>query len=103
MYYPYSTDDYELLVDRLISLHDYEIAMYKAVGSATYEEFRTTGDVHAAVLKYHGLSDGMSIYDLGCGSAAPRKLSCGSAGREIIGGGHRRPSSQFSEKNAPRL
>lgn len=31
------------------------------------QEFESQGDGHVAVLRHHGLADGMAIYDLGCG------------------------------------
>ena len=64
----HSIDDYERLVDHLVSQYPYDIAMYRAIGCSTYEDFKNSGDGNAAVLKYNGLRDGMSIYDLGCGS-----------------------------------
>jgi SAM-dependent methyltransferase len=42
--------------------------MCKAIGCPDLEQFRITGDGQVAVLKHHGLKDGMSVYDLGCGS-----------------------------------
>jgi cyclopropane fatty-acyl-phospholipid synthase-like methyltransferase len=46
---------------------DRELAFATAVGSASVEFFEAQGLHHVAVLKHHGLTDGMSIYDLGCG------------------------------------
>lgn len=59
---------YEALVEWLMSQLPHDIAMYRAVGCKTLEEFRHVGDTHVAVLRHNGLRDGMSIYDLGCGS-----------------------------------
>jgi ubiquinone/menaquinone biosynthesis C-methylase UbiE len=47
--------------------NDRDLAFADAIGSETLELFRTQGDAQLAVLRYHGLKDGMSIYDLGCG------------------------------------
>jgi SAM-dependent methyltransferase len=41
--------------------------MAQSVGSPTLELFEQQGDGHVEVLRFHGLTDGMSIYDLGCG------------------------------------
>lgn len=43
------------------------LALAQAIGAPTMESFHTQGDGHVAVLKVHGLSDGMAVYDLGCG------------------------------------
>jgi cyclopropane fatty-acyl-phospholipid synthase-like methyltransferase len=44
-----------------------DLAYADAIGSETLELFRSQGDAQLAILKHHGLKDGMSIYDLGCG------------------------------------
>jgi SAM-dependent methyltransferase len=64
----HSFDHNELLVDQLLSQHPRDMAMYKAIGCNSFEEFQRTGDGQVAVLKHEGLEDGMSLYDLGCGS-----------------------------------
>jgi SAM-dependent methyltransferase len=46
---------------------DRELAFADAVGSITVELFKQQGDAHVAVLRHHGLVDGMSVFDLGCG------------------------------------
>jgi SAM-dependent methyltransferase len=47
---------------------DPDMAMMATIGAVSPEEFKSQGDGHVAVLRHHGLVDGMSIYDLGCGS-----------------------------------
>ncbi|WP_226018782.1 class I SAM-dependent methyltransferase [Novosphingobium sp. FKTRR1] len=47
--------------------HDRDLAFAEGVGSKTVELFRSQGDGHVAVLRHHGLTDGMAVYDLGCG------------------------------------
>lgn len=42
-------------------------AFADAIGSETIELFERQGDAQVAVLKHHGLKDGMTVYDLGCG------------------------------------
>lgn len=42
--------------------------MAQAIGSETIELFQQQGDGHVAVLRHHGLADGMAVYDLGCRS-----------------------------------
>lgn len=44
-----------------------DLAFALAVGSLTVDLFREQGDGHVAVLKSHGLTDGMAVFDLGCG------------------------------------
>jgi len=44
-----------------------DLAFADAIGSETIEGFIDQGDGQVAVLKHHGLKDGMSVYDLGCG------------------------------------
>jgi len=44
-----------------------DLAFADAIGSDTIELFERHGDGQVAVLMSHGLHDGMSVYDLGCG------------------------------------
>ncbi|KQN21279.1 hypothetical protein ASE86_14880 [Sphingomonas sp. Leaf33] len=46
---------------------DRDLAFAQAVGSPSVELFHSQGDGHVAVLRHHGLTDGMAVYDLGCG------------------------------------
>ncbi|MBO9669784.1 MAG: class I SAM-dependent methyltransferase [Sphingobium sp.] len=46
---------------------DRRLAFARAVGAETMESYIVQGDGHVAVLRYHGLQDGMSLFDLGCG------------------------------------
>jgi SAM-dependent methyltransferase len=64
----HSVANYEALVDRLLNEYPPDIAMARAIGCKTLEEFEKSGDLQVDVLRHHGLNDGMSIYDLGCGS-----------------------------------
>ena len=66
----HSIVNYEVLVRGLLKNHpdDRDFAMVRAIGALSMEEFRDSGDLHVAVLRHHGLVDGMNIYDLGCGS-----------------------------------
>ncbi len=66
----HSVRSYEALVARKRRKHrgDPDMAMMASIGSLSREEFIRQGDGHVAVLVHHGLRDGMSVYDLGCGS-----------------------------------
>jgi SAM-dependent methyltransferase len=44
-----------------------DLAFADAIGSETLELFESQGNGQVAVLRHHGLNDGMTIYDLGCG------------------------------------
>jgi SAM-dependent methyltransferase len=44
-----------------------DLAFADAIGSASLELFVEQGDGQVAILKHHGLTDGMAVYDLGCG------------------------------------
>lgn len=46
---------------------DRDLAFAKAIGSETVALFQDQGDAQVTVLRAHGLEDGQSIYDLGCG------------------------------------
>lgn len=46
---------------------DRDMAMMASIGAVSRETFESQGDGHVAVLRHHGLRDGMSVYDLGCG------------------------------------
>jgi ubiquinone/menaquinone biosynthesis C-methylase UbiE len=56
-------------LDSKLRLHptDRDLAFATAIGSETVRWFRKQGNAQVAVLKHHGLRDGMTIYDLGCG------------------------------------
>ena len=65
----HSVRDYRALVQERLRQNpgDRTLALVNAIGSLTMEEFVSQGDGHVAVLKHYGLSDGMAVYDLGCG------------------------------------
>ena len=65
----HSVRDYQALVRAKLKLHpdNRTLALAQAIGAETMEGFRSQGDGHVAVLRHHGLTDGMAIYDLGCG------------------------------------
>jgi SAM-dependent methyltransferase len=44
-----------------------DLAFADSIGSESIELFIQQGDDQVAVLKRHGLAEGMSVYDLGCG------------------------------------
>jgi ubiquinone/menaquinone biosynthesis C-methylase UbiE len=60
---------YQRHLDSKLKLHkdDRDLAFADAVGSVSVELFKEQGDAHVKVLRHHGLRDGMSIFDLGCG------------------------------------
>lgn len=60
---------YEKLVARKLreNRRDRDLAYARAVGCTSVEMFNAQGDGHVAVLRHYGLSDGMAVYDLGCG------------------------------------
>ncbi|MCU0733766.1 MAG: class I SAM-dependent methyltransferase [Hyphomonas sp.] len=60
---------------------DRRLALANAIGAETMESFYAQGDAHVAVLRHHGLADGMSIYDLGCG--------CGRTAQALVRSGWR--------------
>lgn len=64
-----STAAYTRHLNKKLWLHhrNPELAFAKAIGSDTIELFEAQGDAQVALLRYHGLEDGMSVYDLGCG------------------------------------
>lgn len=65
----HSVRDYRALVrTKLKSLpDDPALALAQAIGAPTMNDFVSIGDGHVAVLRHHGLVDGMTVYDLGCG------------------------------------
>lgn len=46
---------------------DRTLAFAQAIGAASVEEYNLQGDGHVAVLRHHGLREGMAVFDLGCG------------------------------------
>lgn len=66
----HSVKDYRRIVRRKLrsNPHDRALALAQAIGSDTMEAFVAQGDAQVSALRHHGLTDGMAIYDLGCGS-----------------------------------
>jgi len=64
----HSVENYRRYVAHLLHTESVELAMAKAIGCQSMDEWIGTGNGQVAVLRHHGLQDGMSIYDLGCGS-----------------------------------
>jgi ubiquinone/menaquinone biosynthesis C-methylase UbiE len=60
---------YDKHLSNLLALNaeDRDLAFAQAIGSPTVEQFRAQGDGQVSVLRAHGLADGMTIFDLGCG------------------------------------
>lgn len=65
----HSVRDYQALVRAKLKMQpdDRALALAQAIGAISMDEFASQGDGHVAVLRHHGLTDGMAIYDLGCG------------------------------------
>ncbi|MEL6541552.1 MAG: class I SAM-dependent methyltransferase [Pseudomonadota bacterium] len=65
----HSVRDYRKLVQHHLRENpdDRTFALARSIGAESMEGFRRQGDGHVAVLKHHGLVDGMSVYDLGAG------------------------------------
>lgn len=65
----HSVHSYRMLLSRERKKYpgDDERAMMATIGAATKADFEQQGDHQVAVLRHHGLRDGMAIYDLGCG------------------------------------
>jgi SAM-dependent methyltransferase len=64
-----SASAYSRHLDNKLRLHptDRDLAFANAIGSESVRWFRKQGKGQVAVLRHHGLRDGMTIYDLGCG------------------------------------
>jgi ubiquinone/menaquinone biosynthesis C-methylase UbiE len=78
-------EDYEQLVAELINKYPIEEAMSLAVGGG-YEKI---GRIEADILAYAGLVDGMSAFDLGCGSgrlavALSRRFEIDFTGTDVV-------------------
>ncbi|MGA8277476.1 MAG: class I SAM-dependent methyltransferase [Rhodanobacteraceae bacterium] len=58
-------EDYERHVADLVATLPLDEAMSRAVGGA----YRAIGEVEAQIVGYAGLADGMSLIDVGCGTA----------------------------------
>lgn len=65
----HSVRDYRALVRHHLreNPEDRTLALAKSIGAEDMPNFHRQGDGHVAVLKHHGLADGMSVYDLGAG------------------------------------
>jgi len=78
-------EDYERVVAHLLQTYPLDEAMSMAVGGR-YEE---TGKIEAAVIRHAGLTDGMALLDMGCGSgrlaaAISKELSIYYTGIDIV-------------------
>jgi SAM-dependent methyltransferase len=64
-----STAAYQRHLSKKLRQHpnDRDLAFAQVIGAETVELFNQQGDGQVAVLKYHGLANGMAVYDLGCG------------------------------------
>ena len=58
-------EDYERLIAHLVATHPIDEAMALAVGGGPYDIF---GQMESDILRAAGMSDGMHVVDLGCGS-----------------------------------
>ena len=60
---------YQRHLNSRLKLHkgNRDLAFADAIGSNSVATFISQGDGQVAVLRHHGLRDGMSVYDLGCG------------------------------------
>jgi SAM-dependent methyltransferase len=65
----HSVRDYQIMVRMKLKAlpGNRSLALAQAIGAETMQDFDAQGDGHVAVLRHHGLTDGMAIYDLGCG------------------------------------
>lgn len=65
----HAAQDYRRIVRNKLKQHprDSTLALAQAIGAVDMDTFHLQGDGHVAVLRRHGLVDGMSVYDLGCG------------------------------------
>ncbi|MFK4874874.1 class I SAM-dependent methyltransferase [Novosphingobium sp. ZW T3_23] len=65
----HSIVDYKKVVQRKLRQmpNERSLALAQVIGAETMENFVSQGDGHVAVLRHHGLTDGMTVYDLGCG------------------------------------
>ncbi|MBB6228846.1 class I SAM-dependent methyltransferase [Polymorphobacter multimanifer] len=65
----HSVKDYRRVVRRMLRRmpNDRALALAQSIGSETMEGFVAQGDGHVAALRHHGLTDGMTVYDVGCG------------------------------------
>ncbi|AIT82884.1 hypothetical protein JI59_25965 (plasmid) [Novosphingobium pentaromativorans US6-1] len=65
----HSINDYRKIVrNKLRQIpHNRALALAQAIGAESMETFVSQGDGHVAVLLHNGLTDGMAVYDLGCG------------------------------------
>lgn len=65
----HSIHDYQKLTRQKLRRmpNDRSFALAQAIGAISMENFVSQGDGHVAVLRHHGLADGMAVYDLGCG------------------------------------
>ena len=79
----HSVRDYRRIVRRKLRdlPGDRALALAQAIGAPTMETFASQGDGQVAVLRYHGLTDGMAVYDLGCG--------CGRTAQALVRSGWR--------------
>jgi ubiquinone/menaquinone biosynthesis C-methylase UbiE len=64
----HSIINYKNYISELLVNMPEEQAMMYAIGAANKDSFVSFGNIQVQVLKFYGLQNGMTIYDLGCGS-----------------------------------
>lgn len=68
MYEKHFVKDYNSLIERLRKRHGTKFWSKEVMGHAVGGDFDAIGQIHADLLRLHGLRDGMSLVDVACGS-----------------------------------
>lgn len=65
----HAAQDYRRIVRNKLKEHpcDPALALAQVIGAVDMDTFHSQGKAHVDVLRHHGLANGMSVYDLGCG------------------------------------
>ena len=91
-------EDYEKLIVHLIATYPLDEAMARAVGGGPYDIF---GQMEADILDAAGLTDGMVVVDLGCGSGRLASALHKSRAVSYIGIDIVQPLLDYAQTRAP--
>lgn len=94
---PHFVRDYDFVVSRLLSKHDFDSAMRCSAGG----NYEGVGRIEADILVHLGLRDGQSVIDVGCGSGRLSSAIQRRASIEYLGIDIMQPALDYARKHAP--
>ena len=94
---PHFVRDYNFVVSRLLSKHDFDRAMQRSAGG----NYEGIGRIEADILVHLGLRDGQNVVDVGCGSGRLSSAIHRRAAIDYLGLDIMQPALDYARKHAP--